>query len=203
MTLANGLWAEDAVHIWSDTAWWRDAKTPQPRIEMHAPKIILGEQFPWALVNSGTAEGLGAIASALDKAQPRDWWQLRECLLGVFEGLVGKTGQRTLIASYDDKPRLTMIDSEDFLGHPPLSVMEIRPYQVCSSGRRPEVELLIEAGVTVDSMTGIIRAQHADWSHEEGGLIAGTIGRVRVARDGLEVAEVDVLPDPTGCAVAA
>lgn len=196
MTLANGLWTEDAVHIWSDTAWWRDATTPQRRIEMHAPKIILGEQFPWALVNSGTAEGIGAIASALDKVQPRDWWQLRECLLGVLAGLVGKTGERTLIASFADKPRLTLIDTEDFHGHPPLTVMELRPFQICSNGHRPEMMRLIEAGVTVESMADVIRSQHADWDHDEGALIAGTIGRVTVTREGVELTVVDELPDP-------
>lgn len=196
MTLANGLWTEDAVHIWSDTAWWRHAMTPLRCIEMHAAKIILGEQFPWALINTGTAEGLGAIASALDSAQPRDWWQLRECLLGVMAGIVGKTSERALIASYDDKPRLTLIDTEGFHGHPPLTVMELRPFQICSNGHRPETMRLIEAGVTVESMADIIRAQAHDWDHDEGALIAGTIGRATVTRECVKLVEVDELPEP-------
>lgn len=196
MTLANGILGEDAVHLWSDTAWWRDARTPERRIELHAPKIIVGERFPWALINSGTSEGSYAITSALAKVQPRDWWQLRGCLLNVMAGFVGKTGERTLIASFDDKPRLTMIDTEDFLGHPPLTVMGLSPFYTCSNGHQPEMIKLLDAGVTVETMPSIIRSQHADWDHDEGALIAGTIGRASVTRCGVDLVEVDELPNP-------
>jgi len=198
MTLANGLWTKQAVYLWSDTAWWQDAENNRRTIAMHHAKMVIGEDWPFALVTSGTGPGIGAVAAAVDTARPRDFWQLRETVLGALAGLVGVSGERTLIASFDDKPRLTMIDTEDFLGHPPLTVMELRPFQVCSSGRRPKVARLIEAGVTVETMPEIIRAQHADWRHSEGTLIAGTIGRARVSRDGVELVQVDELPDPMG-----
>lgn len=138
-----------------------------------------------------------AIAKALDKARPLDFWQLRETVLGALAGFVGKTGERTLIASFADKPRLTVIDTEEFGGNPPLTVMEARPWMIGSGAGRPEVMRLIEAGVTVDTMRDIIRAEHADWDHEAGALIAGSIVGVRVSRFGLEAFDVDELPDPT------
>lgn len=139
---------------------------------------------------------MNALAVALDKARPRDWWQLREAVLGVLAGFIGKSGERTLIASYDDKPRLTMIDSEDFAGHPPLTVMGLSPFYICSNGHRPEMMRLMDAGVTVDTMADVIRSQHADWDHDEGALIAGAITGVRVSRFGVEPFEVDELPEP-------
>lgn len=201
MTLANGLWSEEAVYLWGDTAFWQHVGTPNALVAFHAPKIIIGDGWPYALINTGTLEGMTSIAKALERHRPQDFWQLRECILEALAGCVGKTGERTLIASFAEKPRLTLIDTEDFLGHPPLTVMELRPYQICSNGHTPEVVRLIEAGVTVDSMKEVIRAQHADWNHDEGALIAGTITCVRVSRYGLDAFEVDNLPDLVTSAV--
>ncbi|MFN3473838.1 MAG: hypothetical protein ACK4ZW_07310 [Blastomonas sp.] len=198
MTLANGLWTKSAVYLWSDTAYWASAYSAKRRIVMHQPKLAVGEDWPYAFVTSGNSTGLAAVASAVLRGRPRNFWELRDCVRGALAEFVGKgDGGRTLIASFADQPRMTMIDSEQFCEYPPLTVMELRPQQICSNAGRPETMRLIEAGVTVDTMPDIIRAQHSDWDHENGALIAGTIGRVKVTRRGVEAADIDELPDPT------
>ena len=197
MTLSNGLWTPDAVYLWSDTAHWINPDKPQRQIVAHAAKIAIGEGWPYAFVTSGTLLGIEAVASAVVDARPRDFGELRDCIRSELADFVGKTGERTLIASFADKPRLTLIDTEEFGGHRPLTVMELRPFQICSNAGRPETMRLIDAGVTVDSMTDIIRAQHRDWEHDVSALIAGTICRARVTRFGVETTDIEVLPDPT------
>jgi hypothetical protein len=196
MTLANGLWTADSVYLWSDTATWMGAETAQRTIVTHIPKIAIGEGWPYAFVTSGTVQGVATVASAVSKALPRNFQELRDCIQSALADFVGKTGERTLIASFADKPRLTLIDTEEFGGHPPLTVMELRPFIACSNAGRPETMRLIDAGVTVDSMTDIIREQHRDWDHNDGALIAGKIGRVRVSRFGVEACDLEELPDP-------
>ena len=195
MTLQNGLWTEGAVYLWSDSALW----TPPPRPEIHAyaPKIAVSDDWPFAFVTCGTVGGVRGVAQAVLDAAPANFWELRRTVQEALAPFVGKSGERILIASYADQPRLTLIDSEEYLGHPPLTALELRPFLVCSGADRPQVMPMIEAGVSVETMPYIIRAQHADWDHDEGCLIAGKIGRVKVTRDGVEGADIDELHDPT------
>lgn len=64
------------------------------------------------------------------------------------------------------------------------------------SGGSEGIAREVAKGVTPDSMTRIIRQQHRDCLLDGNWPLAGKVTRARVSREGVELVEVDELPEP-------
>lgn len=103
-------------------------------------------------------------------------------------------GQRVLIAGYEDGPHLYLVTTEALGGYPPLAPLPIRTHMI--SGGSEAIRREVAKGVTLDTMGRIIRQQHADCLLEGNWPLAGKVTRARVSAEGVELVEVDELPEP-------
>lgn len=194
MTLQNGLLTPDAAYLWSETGMY---SWDEKQLVRHENKIFGGFGLPWAMVHSGTADVSDDIEDAICEAQPITLAALIPCLqsaLGPHLGHDWPGGQRVLIAAYEGGPHLLIIGTRELAGYPPLAPVPISSKMVSSDSEAIRRE--VAKGVTPDSMVRVIRQQHAE-SHLEGHWpLAGKVTRARVSRDGVELVEVDDLPDP-------
>ncbi|MEE4339667.1 hypothetical protein [Erythrobacter sp.] len=192
MTLQNGLLTPDAAYLWSDSALW-DWHGQQ--LVGHENKIFVGWDWPWALVHSGTNDVAAVIEFEICTAGPSSLRELVGCIRTAMRPHLDHpwpNAQRALLAAYEGGPHLLLVTTEEMAGYPPLAPLPIRPQMV--SGDSEAIRAEVAKGVTPDSMTRVIRQQHADCLMEGNFPLAGTVTRARVSAEGVEMVEVDELP---------
>lgn len=195
MTLQNGLVTQSAAYLWSETGLftWETRE-----LVGHENKIFVGAGWPWALIHSGTEDVWSEVEYAICAAQPSSLGVLVDCIQAALKPHLGhewQGGQRVLIAAYDEGPQLLIIGTKELAGYPPLAPVPIHPHMVSSDSAAIRRE--VSRGVTPETMAGIIRQQHKDSTLEGHWPLAGKVTRARVSRDGVDVIELDELPDPT------
>lgn len=195
MTLQNGLKTGDAVYLWSETGMysWEEKK-----LVGHVNKIVVGTGWPWALIHTGTVDVGDEVYAAVCDAWPASLSALISCLQTSLKPHLSHEwpgGQRVLIAAYEGGPELVVVGTKDMAGRPPLEPIRIRTHLISSDSEAIRRE--VAKGVDPDSMTGVIRQQHADCLQDGHWPIAGKVTRARVSREGVELVEVADLPDLT------
>lgn len=194
MTLQNGLLTPQAAFLWSECGMFTEDK----QLVGHDPdKIFVGAGWPWAILHSGTYDVWEPLECSLGIEMPASLGALIERIQWALEPHLDHgwpNGQRVLIAAYEGAPRLILVTTEAMAGYPPLAPIPLRTHMI--SGNSEGIQREIAKGVTVDSMTRIIRAQHADCLLDGNWPLAGKVTRARVSREGVEITVVDELPEP-------
>lgn len=199
MTLQNGLRTPDAAYLWSDTGMY---SWDERQLLHHENKIFAGHGLHWAFVHSGTSDVSDEIEGAVCAAMPHTLAALVPCIQSALKPHLGHNWpgpQRVLIAAFEvNRPHLLLISTwQAAAGYPPLSPIPT-PHMVSSYSEAIRAE--VAKGVTVERMARIIRQQHAE-SHLDGHWpLSGKVTRARVSREGVELVEVDELPDPMAVA---
>jgi hypothetical protein len=192
MTLQNGLLTREAAYLWTETALY----SMERELLYHEPKHFVGQGWPYAIVHSGTTDAWEAVYAEIEAKRPQGLDALVRLIAPILEPFlvpVWGFNQRVLIASYEGQPRLTVVSTEPLGGYAPLQAIPIRTHMVNSTSDRIARE--VARGVSVETMPRIIRAQHADSLLEGNWPLAGKVTRVKVSRAGVEVEDVDELPD--------
>lgn len=195
MTLQNGLLATNASYIWSDTGMY----SLQREFLFHQPKIAVSDDWPYAILHSGTSDVSQAVDVEIDTARPQTHGALIQCIQRGLKAHLNNPywegPQRTLVASFDGCARLTAVDTTSLGGYPPLQPVPIRTHLISSKSEAILKE--IAGGVTAQTMPRVIGQQHAESALDDHWPIAGKIVRAKVTSAGVELAELADLPDPT------
>jgi hypothetical protein len=193
VTLQNGLKTKDASYLWSDTGFYSGE---EKKLLYHEDKIFVGSGWPWAILHSGTQEVCAEVEDAICVKQPASLSALISCLQLSLKPHLGhewEGGQRVLIAAYEGGPHLLIIGTKELAGRPPLVPVPLNPHMISSDSK--VIRWKVAKGVNPDNMTRIIRQQHKDCLLEGHWPLAGKVTRACVSRDGVELVEVDDLPD--------
>lgn len=195
MTLQNGLLTPEAAYLWSETGLF---SWEEKHLVGHDPcKIHVGTSWPWALIHSGTEDVWRPLECSFGIEQPPSLGALIERVqwgLHLHLDHEWPSGQRVLIAAFEGEPRLIYVATEEVQGYPPLAPLPIRTHMI--SGGSEAIRREVAKGVTVESMGRIIRQQHADCLLEGNWPLTGKVTRARVSAEGVELVEVDELPEP-------
>ncbi|MEM9085773.1 MAG: hypothetical protein AAGB23_07610 [Pseudomonadota bacterium] len=200
MTLQNGLRTSEAAYLWSDTACYDF----DGQFSYHDVKLLAGESFAFAFIHSGMSDVGDRVAQALAASKPATYPALVETVVGALKTPTASEqscagGERVLIASFDDCPRLTLIADKPIAGYPAFAPLETRKLL---SGESEAIHAASErAGADPDSMLHIIETQALEpLDFDSAQPVAGNIMRATVTRDRVELSLIAVLPDPTGTA---
>ncbi|MEM6827679.1 MAG: hypothetical protein AAF553_07020 [Pseudomonadota bacterium] len=202
MTLQNGLRTDDAAYLWSDTACYGF----DGQFRYHDAKLLVSDSFPFAFVHSGMSDVGDRVTQGLAASKPSTYPALVEAVVGALKTPTASEqscagGERVLIASFDDRPRLTLIADKPTVGYPAFEPLETRKIV---SGESEAIHAASErAGADPDGMLHIIETQALEpLDFDSAQPVAGNIMHAKVTRERVELSLVAVLPDPTGTAAA-